>query len=231
MNQKILNINYKINIFKWALSQPIAYPLLIVLTCVFMTLGLALSKYVLACVIMLLIASIFIMFGVEQDGVFIFDKVKNRLIFICKKATKAKGFEQVRTIDNVLVANNNIYSKLQIDNINSDDEQLFRTLINGVDDTLIYSVETNINHLLINDIQDYLRSDLDLVDTNLLSTCNLFIADIEKIVEDNQFNTVQNTLTLIVKNIDSEIEEKKIKQITNQKNQLIKQTNNNICLF
>lgn len=232
MADKILNINYRINVAKWAINQPLAYPILIIIGSVIMVLGVTFNNYLLMTFLILLTVTYFYLFGVERDGVFMYSKVINYLSFKANKKTKFNRSNNVDNhVGNVTITNKLISTKLNINNVNSDNDELSKILISNVSDDYLYGINTKINDLQINDIQAYLRSNISNVDASLLPVLNSYINDIESLVKTKQFKTVSNELNISIVNIDPELEHKKTKLILNQSKQLKNQTNKNICLY
>lgn len=229
MNDKILNINYKINVAKWAINQPFAYPIILILGLIIMVQGVAFNNWLLAFLLVVIVLSYFVLFGIESEGVFLFDKIKNRLVYNFGNKTRITSKQTSK--DNITIGKNYISSTLNVNNSNSNNDELVRILINSLNDDLDYSTNTDISELKINDIQPYLRADVSSVDASLLPTLNDYINDLESLIESKEFKTINNTLTVGVKNLDPQLEYKKTKTIKNQTKQLINQTNHNICLY
>lgn len=229
MNDKILNINYKINVAKWAINQPFSYPIILILGLIIMVQGVAFNNWLLAFLLVVIVLSYFVLFGIESEGVFLFDKIKNRLVYNFGNKTRITSKQTNK--ENINITKNYISSIVSVNNSNSNNDELVRILINSLNDDLDYSTNTDISDLKINDIQPYLRADVSSVDASLLPTLNDYINDLESLIESKEFKTINNILTVGIKNLDPQLEYKKTKTIKNQTKQLINQTNHNICLY
>lgn len=227
---KTININFNLNVFKWALSQTFAYPILVILGLI-MAFAVLTNTYFLSILFCGLVALVFYLFGSDRDGQNQFSYYLSFIIFLIdSKILLKKDFLTTSKAyyNKCVVTASYAYTMANINHSEPLESDINRFIGTATNIAFIYSLNASLEVLTVEDLNPLLFA-MKQTSKDYSQLYLDFAMDLQDLARSKDLKTIKTTFTLA-----TEIERSKdlkpvLKALENDLNH-IKNQNSNISI-
>jgi hypothetical protein len=224
--KKTVNINFKLNAFKWALSQPFQYPILvgfgIVLIASFLKESLLIGFLLCAT-----IYGIVVLFGWEDKGIFFYSIVKSWFNYqFSKKVLLRKDLfsRNEATYDNCTITKDYAYVVASVNSEEYADEtnkQSYNVSLTNLVSTatkpnFVYSIKTSLSKLKKSSLETYLNDTKKDLPLKLNGAYLALSDDLYSLYNQDEFNEVSTEFKISSQTVGAENLKKQVKNLNNE---------------
>lgn len=224
--KKTVNINFKLNAFKWALSQPFQYPILVCFGIIMVASFLkeSLPFGFLLCAI---IYGVVVLFGWEDKGIFFYTVIKSwfKYQFSKKVFLRKDIFSKREAIyDNCIVTKEYAYVVASVNSEEFADEtnkqdynnSLTNLVATATKPDFVYSIKTSLSKLKKESLESYLNDTKKDLPLKLNGAYLALSDDLYSLFNQDEFNEVSTEFKIASDTVQADSLKKQVKNLNNE---------------